>query len=348
MKNRNILLIVILLFLSGSSLAQQSTSKASQSRLDVKISPVLDLYYLLRKHAASDSMPESNIAGFAEAINATRQLQKDFGGAITPIWNLLDANLVKCKNTSDAVRLFSRLPETIKFRGKEHPVREGAVRMAKAMHTIEAQFLKSEWGQHKKMIKNAASNITKTLKPKEKDCIAYITKHLNLPEPQEPLSIYLVTESPSPGAFTYFLKGGGQLIVIDISNKGSLLYESVLHEVIHTLEGMPDGDTITESVEKKSVFAELRQHLQEAGVSERDIDFAEHLLVFAQAAATVKHIIDPQHKPYGEVKTVYARLSYITPFVVPIWNKYLEGEFSREEALTQIVEGITKKEREKQ
>lgn len=348
MKSRNILLIAILLFLPASSLAQQSTYKASQSRLDIKISPVFDLYYLLRKHAASDSNPESDIVGFVEAVNVTRQLQKDFGGAITPIWSLLDAYLVKCKNTSDVVRLFSELPETIKFRGKENPVREGAVRLAKAMHGIEAQFLKSKWRQHKEMIKNAASKITGKLKPKEKECIAYITKHLDVLEPQKPLSIYLVTESPSPGAFTLFLKDGGILIVIDVSNKDSLLYESVLHEVIHAVEGLPDKEAITESVAKKSVFQELSQRLQKAGVSERDREFAGHLLVFAQAAATVKYILDPQHKPYGEVKTVYARLSHIAPFVVPVWNKYLEGKISREQALTQIVEGITKKEREKQ
>jgi len=348
MKSRSILLVALLLFLPGSLLAQKPIYKGSQSHLDIKISPVFDLYYLLRKHAASDSNPESNITGFVEAVNATRQLQKDFGGAITPIWSLLDAYLVKCKNTSDVVRLFSELPETIKFRGKEYPVREGAIRLAKAMNAIEAQFLKSKWRLHKEMIKNAASNITRTLKPKEKESIAYIIKHLDLLEPQKPISIYLVAESPSPGAFTFFLKDGGTLVVIAITNEGSLLYESVLHEVIHVLEGMPSKETITDSVAKKSVFTELSERLQKAGVSERDREFAGHLLVFAQAAATVKHILDPQHKPYGDVKTVYASVSHIAPFVVPTWNKYLEGKISREQALTQIVEGITKKEREKQ
>lgn len=345
MKNRSILLVALLLFLAGSLSAQKPISKGDQSHLDLKISPVFDLYYLLRKHADDDSNPKSNVTGFEEAVNATRQLQKDFGGAITPIWSLLDAHLVNCKNTRDVVRLFSELPETIKFRGKEHPVREGAIRLAKAMNAIEPQFHKSEWRLHKKMIQKAASNITGTLKPKEKESIAYISKHLDLPEPRKPISIYLVAESPSPGAFTFFLKDGGTLVVINVKNEGSLLYESVLHEVIHVLEGMPGRETGPGA--KKSVFTELSERLQKAGVSERDRGFAGHLLVFAQAAATVKNFLDPNHKPYGEVKTVYARLSHLSPFVVLIWNQYLEGKISRELALTRIVEGTAKKEIEK-
>jgi hypothetical protein len=347
MKSRNVLLVALLLFLVGSLSAQKPIYKGGRSHLDLKISPVFDLYYFLRKHAEDNSNPESNITGFEEAVNATRQLQKDFGGAITPIWSLLDAHLVNCKNTLDVVRLFSELPETIKFRGKEHPVREGAIRLAKAMNAMEPQFHKSEWRLHKKTIQKAASNITRTLKPKEKESIAYMLKHLDLPEPQKPISIYLVAESPSPGAFTFFLKDGGTLVVINVKNEGSLLYESVLHEVIHVLEGMPGRETATESFAKKSVFTELSERLHMAGVSERDSGFAGHLLVFAQAAATVKKFLDPNHKPYGEVQTVYARLSHISPFVVPTWNQYLEGTISRDQALTQIVDGITKKEREK-
>lgn len=347
MRSRSVLLLALLLFLAGSLLAQKPIYKGGQSHLDLKISPVFDLYYLLRKHAEDNSNPSGTITGFEEAVNATRQLQKDFGGAITPIWSLLDANLVNCKSTSDVVRLFAELPETIKFRGKEHPVREGAIRLAKAMNAIEPQFLKSEWRLHKEMIEKAASNITRTLKPKEKESLAYVVKHLDLLEPQKPIPIYLVAESPSPGAFTFFLKDGGTIVVINVKNEGSLLYESVLHEVIHVLEELPGRETVTESSAKKSVFTELSERLQKAGVSERDRGFAGHLLVFAQAAATVKKLLDPNHKPYGEVKTVYARLSHISPFVVPTWNQYLEGKISREQALTQIVDGIAKKDREK-
>jgi hypothetical protein len=91
---------------------------------------------------------------------------------------------------------------------------------------------------------------------------------------------------------------------------------------------------------------DVRGRLQKAGVPVRDVQDAAHLFVFVQAAATVKHVLAPQHKSYGEVAEVYSRLPRVAS-IVPLWDKYLDGKLSRAEALEQIVQEVAAKTKEK-
>lgn len=326
-----------------------SASPVKASRFDVRVGHVFDLYYLLRKHATADANPTaSQIAGLVEAIDATRQLQTDFGGRFSPVWGLLDEYLAKCRNTSEVVRSFERLPETTNFRGKDYPVRTNALRLARAMNGVEAQFLKIIWPDHQAAIARAAGEFSQTLKPKEKECFAYIGKHLNLnAAPDMSLPVYLVAEAPYPGGFTYFLDGGERLVVIDVSrNKGTLLFEALLHEAIHALDGVGSRTPATEMGRSGSILMEVRERLQKAGVPARDVQDAAHLFVFVQAAATVRQVLAPQHKSYGEVAEVYTRLPRVAA-IVPLWDKYLDGKLSRADALQQIVQEVVTKTKEK-
>jgi hypothetical protein len=339
------LLLLLLPFAATGALAA-SPAKSASSRFDVQRGHVFDLYYLLRKHATAETNPASEIEGLGEAVNATRQLQTDFGGRFSPVWGLLDEYLAKCKNTSEVVRSFARLPETTNFRGKDYPVRANAVRLAQAMHAVEAQFLKTIWPQHRATLQRAAELIDKTLKPKEKECFAYIAKYLKFSAPLKPLPIHLVAEAPYPGGFTYFLRGDERLIVIDVTrNAGTLLLEAVLHEAIHALDGIGSRTQATEMAASGTVLLEARERLRKAGVPVRDVQDAAHLFVFVQAAETVRHVLAPQHKPYGEVAEVYAKLPRVSP-VLTQWMKYLDGKTTREGALEQIVQEIAAKTKE--
>ena len=70
-------------------------------------------------------------AGIAGQKGATRSLiegnlieqtnyRKEFGGWFTPLWSMIDANLMLCRTADDAVRELSDIPETIDFRGKSY------------------------------------------------------------------------------------------------------------------------------------------------------------------------------------------------------------------------------------
>jgi hypothetical protein len=162
---------------------------------------------------------------------------------------------------------------------------------------------------------------------------------LRLGAPQQQLPLYLVAESQYPGGFTYLLREGGRVSVVAVAqNKGTLMLETVLHEAIHSLDGV--GSTgAQEGADVGSVLMELRERLRKAGVSERDVGDAAHLLIFIQAAETVRHVIDPKHKPYGEVAGVYEKLPRVNS-LVPVWVAHLDGKLTREDALAQAVEKI--------
>jgi hypothetical protein len=344
---RPFILLFLLLLCAAPVSPAASPAKNSASRLDVKRGYVFDLYYLLRKHATAETNPASEIEGFGEAIDATRQLQTDFGGRFSPVWGLLDENLSKCKNTAEVVRLFAQLPLTTKFREKDYPVRANAMRLARAMNAVEAQFLKTIWPKHQATLQRAAELIDKTFLPKENECFAYIARHLKLSAPLKALPIQLVAEAPYPGGFTYFLEGDERLIVLDVTrNEGTLLLEAILHEAIHALDGIGSRTQATEMAVSGSVLLEVRERLRKAGVPVRDVQDAAHLLVFVHSAETVRHVIDAKHKPYGEVAEVYSKLPRVSP-VLTHWVKYLEGKTTREAALEQIVQEVASKTKEK-
>jgi hypothetical protein len=162
-------LLLLLLFGAHDSLAAASPNGDAASRFDVRRGHVFALYYLLRKHATAETNPASEIEGFGEAVNAARQLQSDFGGRFSPVWGLLDEYLSKCRNTSEVVRSFAELPLTTNFRGKDYPVRANAIRFAKAMHAVEAQFLKATWPQHRATREAALEQIVREVALKTKE-----------------------------------------------------------------------------------------------------------------------------------------------------------------------------------
>jgi hypothetical protein len=67
-----------------------------------------------------------------------------------------------------------------------------------------------------------------------------------------------------------------------------------------------------------------------------------HTLMFVQAAGTVRRVLDPGHKDYGDVDGYYAKVPRAAAVVVPAWRDYLDGKISREAAVEKIVAGMEK------
>ncbi len=331
------LFIVTLLFNSyafSQPLVIKSQSKeTNQRRLEVRVKPFIDLYFFVYKlSSGSEKMPD--IVGFQQAVEAARQ---------TPLTStLIDLILYRCENAADAVEAFSQFPETYKTRkGEIIPLRERAVHLAKSLAAIEKPFLDQVWPQHKVVIEQAAARIDQTLGPKEQEVFAYMTKHLGMENANYLVPVYLVAETPWPGGFTMWGKSSssttrGICLLSVEANKGSLLLESLLHEAIHALDLETKGTG--------NILIELQNRLLKAGYTKSDRDFqqAAHFLVFIQTAETVRRMLDPSHRHYGEVKGVYARVPLVAKVEVPTWTAYLDGKISREEALNRIVEGFIK------
>lgn len=310
---------------------QQQPAKVSPPRaagpppesgwLDLRVSPVFDLYYFVRKHATSDAQKIEGLDASPELLAAMRELHKEFGGWFTPLWSMIDANLMPCRTADDAVREFADIPVTRDFRGKTYRAREPALRLAKALQAAEPQFLKTIWPAHRAAVEEAAARLARTVRPKERDFLAFFARHLRTAAPRAPHPVYLVAEAQYPGAFTTYTRDTAVSIVAVKSFAGTLLEENVLHEAIHSLE-VAERDAPPAAPNAGSIFAELRERLRRAGASERDSQDAAHLVLFATAAEATRQLLDPAHKHYGDVTGVYTRLPRAAA-VVPLWRDHL-------------------------
>lgn len=335
-----LILAVLFLALLGSdkSLAALSQNKETKRRLDIRFNPVVDLSYMIRKYAASKSELPGNMEPFREAVGVARQLNGEFGGWIGGGWPVLDSVLAKCKNTSEALEAMSQVPETVTSRsGRTIHVREQAARYAKALHAVEPSYLKNIWPQHKAIAERTAAHIASNFARNEQECFAYVTTNLGMPESDYKVPVFLVAETPWPGAFTFWDATRRGTVVVSVeTNPGSMLFEALLHEAIHALDLETEG--------KGNVLAEIRARLKKADVPENDIVLVQgtHLIVFVQAGETIKRLIEPSHQHYGDVRGLYdyEALRPLVNVARPVWMAYLDKQISREQAINQIVEGF--------
>jgi hypothetical protein len=149
---------------------------------------------------------------------------------------------------------------------------------------------------------------------------------------QRVIPVYLVALAPQPGASTHRQRGGGGgvcIVGIDPGREG-LMIETVLHESIHALDVSTD--------KQETVLNLLRSALREAGHTPRSATLRDvpHTLIFVQAGETVRRLIDPAHKHYGDVAGYYAKVPEEVAAVREPWTMFLDGRLGRQEAIREI------------
>lgn len=329
------LLAVSLLLFPSSALAQSPTiklpsQKASQKHFEIRVKPFVDLHFYVYKFASGDNkLPD--IDGFAQAVEAARQV---------PMYQtLIDLALFNCESAADAERTFAQFPETYTTRqGNAIPLRDRAVRLARSLAIIEKPFLEKIWPQHRDAIQKTAASVAQILEPKERECFDYLTKHLGMEAQNYVVPIYLVAEMPWPAAFTAIGKDSGHgACVLNVGAKqGPGLFDAILHEAIHALDAETTG--------AGNVLIEFQNQLLKKGFDKNDfvVRNAPHFLVFIQSIETIRRFLDSSYQPYNE--GVFARpgLQSLISVERPIWTAYLDGKFSRAEALNQMVAAFVK------
>ncbi|HVS83609.1 MAG TPA: hypothetical protein VHE60_17900 [Pyrinomonadaceae bacterium] len=331
---RGLLAVCLLLFPSSAFAQSPSTKlpsqKANQPRFEIRVKPFIDLHFYVYKLASGDNkLPD--IDGFAQAVEAARQV---------PMYQtLIDLLLFNCENAADAERVFAQFPETFKLRqGNVIPLREKAVRLARSLAVIEKPFLEKVWPQHRDAIRKAAASVAQTLGPKEQECFAYLTGRLGLEAANYVVPVYFVAEMPWPSALTAIGKesGHGACVVNVGARQGASLFDSILHEAIHALDAETRGEG--------NVLIEFQNQLLKNGFDQNDlvVRHAPHFLVFIQSVETVRRFLDASYQPYDEGVFVRPGLQPMVSIERPIWTAYLDGKFSREEALKQMVAAFVK------
>jgi hypothetical protein len=332
---RPFLAILAVLVLSGAcrtAAPKPAAPTAAAPRLDLRVNPLMDLHYWVRKLGAEGGELPS-VAGLPEAVAATRQAGLSLGDVGR--WGILVGAFTEASTVEDLARVATEVPETFTLRdGQAIPIRQNLANLAAAYRPLEPSFLATVWLQHRQIAERAAATLRDQLLPKIEAVYADLSQHLAAPVPDRPVPVYLVAAAPFPGAFSMLSQGGPFSVVALEGEPDSQWVEIVVHELIHGLDAKAG---------EGSVLGELRSRLEKVpGASPRDVHDFVHTVMFAQAAGTVRRVLDPSHRDYGDIKGYYARVGRAAEVVVPAWRDYLDGKIDREAAVEKIVVGFTK------
>lgn len=313
---------------------------AEETRLDVRWSPIVDLHFLARNIEA-DLKADRPIA-MRPLLDAVRRVNAVLGNDALS-WGVLEGNLYECQTAQDVFTRFSELPERFVPRGRggaggkeaaEIQLRSTGMDLAQAMIKVEGQYLVAVAPKNEQLVMEALRSFTERLGANESKCLSYMIEHLGGQDPGSPIPVYFVADMMFPGAVTQIRPGrvGGVCFVAVRGIEPLQLVETVLHESTHALDVVWGED---------SVFHELRTKLSAVlPTGSRDLHDVPHTLMFVHAGETVRRIVDPGHRHYGDVSGYYARLGRATKAVRQPWVDYLDGKISREAAVSQMVEAV--------
>ncbi len=323
---RTILTAALLLIAATSnSLAEPPAAPAI---LELRITPLMDLHYWVRKLAAEKGeLPAMD--GLPAAVATVLRVGNTLEGA----WGLLDASFTEATTADELARVATQVPESLTLRdGSTLPLRQSLADLAAAYKPLEPSFLTTVWPRHREIAERASATLHKELFPKAAEVYADLSRHLSVSVPKTPIPVYLVAVGPFPGAYTMRSQGQPFSVVALEGEADSQWVEIVVHESIHGL------DVLTK---EGSVLADLRRRLAAVPVADpQEIHDFVHTLMFVQPASTVRRILNPAHKDYGDVNGYYAKVPLAAAVVVPAWRDYLEGKITREAAVERIVKGF--------
>lgn len=318
----------------GETLGQSTTSAPVPSvRIELRVSRFVDMHYALRHFAEAPA--EKRPAELRSAADVAGEIEKTLGGALA--WGILEGALVEAADVTAARKIAETLPaEFQSVTGAKLPLRDLATRLTTAYEPIEAGFIERIWPEHERKLRATRARLETDLLPHAARCLEYIERSFGMEDAQATIPIYLVAAAPSPGAFTHRRRGGGGVCFVGADERAELLIETVLHECVHAL------DLSTQS--QPTALNVLRKELQAAGLPPRSemMRSVPHTLMFVQAGETVRRLLVPGHKHYGDVAGYYAKVPEAVTAVREPWTAYLDEKLSREAAIKQIVERTPK------
>lgn len=328
---RCIPLILVLIAATARGQTAPTSTPAAQGgpRIELLESRFLDMHYAIRALAdlAEDRRPEA----LRGAVKTVAEIEKSLGGQMA--WGILEGSLMQAEDVAAARRIAEKLPaEFQSMTGARLPLRELATKLLDAYDPIEREFVQKTWPERQRKIATARKSLESELLPHASRCIIYIEKSLGMNNGKEAIPVYLVASAPAPGGFTHRRRGGGGVCIVSADEKPELLAETVLHECTHAL------NISTQS--QPTVLNELRKKLQQAGHSPRSeaMRSVPHTLIFVQAGETVRRMLNPRHKHYGDAAGYYTKVPDATAAVRHPWTTHLDGKLTTDEALTQIAE----------
>ena len=314
-------------------LAQSKAGVAAEAPLEIRATPIVDLYFYVRWLSTEGKPALPDVVGLKDAVDSAAALQQELGSTLA--FGPLEGLLGDCSSAKDLRAAFEHAPEKIELRsGTSAELRRGALRLSAALEKSEPALMAEIWPEHQSEILHAQDEIAAAFRAKEAECLAYVEKHLALAQPDQPIRVRLVDRAPAPGAITQRDdQDRGVSFVAVHAVEGTQLFETILHEATHTLDL---------ATKHGSVLDDLRARLEKAGYTRRDREWRDvpHTLMFVQAGETIRRIVDPKHEHYGTVAGYYAKVKSVADIERPLWTSYLDGKLERDAALEKIVAAV--------
>ena len=309
--------------------AAAGPSVVEESAWELRVSPLADLWFWVR--AESHRAPrDGEPAALEAARKAARELESELGGGV--YGSLLDGVLADVRSTGELLAAFGLLPEERTLRsGTTIRLREPAVRLVERLQALEPDFRTEVWPDHRATIAAARMQWQEQLASREDACRTLLFGSLGIEPPAQPIPLYLVAVAPAPGGFTVRAREPAAACFVAVEDRsGSLLAEVLLHESVHAAETQSAGT---------SVMARLRAGLSERGITReqrlwRDLP---HTLIFVHSAETVRRVVNPEHRDYGEDAGYYAKVPDAHAALVPAWRSFLDGQATLPETLDRVL-----------
>ena len=121
--------------------------------------------------------------------------------------------------------------------------------------------------EHERAIDAARQQIGELFTPKESVVLDFHTRSLGFTDDGKLLPVYLVFEEPFPGSVTQRDDSGRGVCFVSVhGTSGTLLVETMVHELTHAFDVADQGE---------SVLAKLRKLLEAKGVTPRDREYRD-------------------------------------------------------------------------
>ena len=314
----------------SSTTGTPPASAATGTKLELRLSPIIDLHFFARRVAAGDDIAPA-LDGFNRVLETQQALAETLGGPRA--WLMFDHNFLDCDTAADLLEEFRLIPESTMIRGRTVNVREAAVAYGESLASIEPAWLGEHWPARKASITAAQARIAPLLEKNESAYLAFMIRSLAMDDPRATIPVYLVADAPFPGASTSATMDDKPVCFVATSSggEGTLMLETILHEATHGLDILTRGEP--------TALNRLRLQLAEAGIPQLDPRFRDawHTIMFINTGETVRRVVDPEHVHYGDAEKYYEKVPDVTRIERPIWIDHLDGKLT----LDQTIEKLT-------
>ncbi len=321
--------ILALLALAAVPCAQE------ESRLDLRISPIVDLWYEVRARAEEPAEAIAASERMGNAIEAAHALGRTLGSPLA--WGFVEGRIAGCERGEDLLESLALLPAEITRRtpsgkGRKIRLREPALALGRAVAALEKDWLRESWPERRARIEAARKDLRESLgEGREAALLERIEALLGLRSPEEPIPVMLVGRAPWPGAVTHRTPKGAACFVAVEDRRGPALAEVVLHESLHAMDAVTEHPAPTLLDAQREAFRAAK-----VPPGDRRAGNALHTFLFLAAGEAVRTVLDPDYEDYGVTSGVYERLGKAAAFVRPAWTLYVAGELDADGLVARI------------